>query len=88
MDSPAPQLWNFIYELLDVLPPDMVRVRWIPSHLDDPRKAAAKIKYIASGTTSDMHISGNVQADGMAAQGTNRHLMPPSVKQYAHDRAA
>ena len=34
----APQLWSFIYDMLDLVPESDLAVQWIPSHLDDPKR--------------------------------------------------
>ena len=54
----APELWNFIYDVIDVFPKGHLRVAWSPSHLDDPKKKLKRDNLIADGTTSLLHIAG------------------------------
>ena len=35
-DTPAPELWDFIYDIIDLTDDDRIMVQWVPSHLDDP----------------------------------------------------
>ena len=53
--------------MLDLIPEHVIKIQWIPSHLDDPKKKLLKDKHIKAGSTTEAHIAGNVIADGLAA---------------------
>ena len=80
-------MWEFIYDMLDLLPPDFIQFEWVPGHLDDPQNASKKAKYLSPKFALQMHIDGNVHADNFADAGTRRHGISPITVTRANDRA-
>ena len=83
----APELWEFVYDVVDVSPHGHIRICWIPSHLDDKSRKEKRQEYLANGTTTIQHIRGNCMADECAASGASMHFIDPMVLKRAEDRA-
>ena len=85
-DSPAPELWDFLYDALDTHPAGYFEFQWMPSHLDDPKRAKQRQKYLQQKFASTSHILGNVHADKLADNGARRHNIDPLTIAHATDR--
>ena len=53
---------------------ELVRVKWMPSHLDDPKNSRKKEQALSCGLISEEEIEGKVQADKLADQGVKQHV--------------
>jgi len=78
-------LWNRIFDTLDNRE-ELVRVQWMPSHLDDPKNILKRTQALASGLVSEEDIEGNVQADKLADQGVKQHVCNKHHATAARDR--
>jgi len=78
-------LWMQIFDLVDGKE-EFVIAKWMPSHLDDPKKSEQKDKAIANGLINEEDIEGNVQADKLADEGVKQHVCNKHHAAFASDR--
>ena len=57
----------------------------MPAHLEDPKNAAKRAKFLAAEGTEE-HIAGNNGADALAGAGALRYPMPPLLAFLAQQR--
>ena len=43
-NSPALEIWEFIYNMVECMPDQQIVSQWIPSHLEDPKRAGERKK--------------------------------------------
>ena len=60
-------------------------IEWMPAHLDDPKNAAKRAKFLANGGTEE-HINGNCGADTLAGAGALRYPVPALKSFLAQQR--
>ena len=64
-DLPAPHLWNFVFDILDVTPDDFAQFRWIPGHLDTKEKREKYKDLLENGVVTKHDIDDNVLAESI-----------------------
>jgi hypothetical protein len=83
----ATEIWEFIYDRLELDVDHNITFKWVPSHLDDKEKSAKRKQYLSDGTTVIADIIGNARADELADDGARTHNIDPYVLVTARDRA-
>jgi len=78
-------LWVQIFDIMDGRD-EIVKAKWMPSHLDDPKNHDRKEKALASKIISEEDIEGNVEADKLADKGVNQHTCNKHHAAFARDR--
>ena len=70
--------WEIIARHIREHPESMPAARWIPSHMDDPRRAEIKQKFLREGGDPEW-INGNKQADLLAEKGAKSEAPPAEL---------
>ena len=83
----ATEIWEFIYDRLELDVDCNIKFKWVPSHLDDKDKSAKRKQYLGDGTIVLADIIGNARADELADDGARSHNIDPYVLVTARDRA-
>ena len=84
---PDTDLWVALQKEVARLPGHYVVAKWMPSHLDDPKRADVKKRAMAEGIIAEVDIRGNVGADTLANQGREMRPLPDHLKWRLRDRA-
>ena len=79
-------LWNRIFELVDAAPKQHFKIRWIPSHINEPHKVAEKAKALREGNATEEDILGNDAADKLADIGAKQHSKNEHYVEAAKNR--
>ena len=79
-------LWRQIHHHIDNTARNLIRIKWIPSHLDEESKAATKRKHIKAGDCTEEDVLGNVEADKHANLGRQQHEDISMLLQLSEDR--
>ena len=65
-------LWTQIFDIMEGRD-EIVKVKWMPSHLDDPKNRDKKEKALGNKIICEDDILGNVEADKLADKGVIQH---------------